>query len=302
MMTKFSIIIPVYNAEKFLDDALNSIMVQNYQNIEIICLDDASTDSSLDILKSWASRDSRIRIISYTTNQGPGNLRNAGIKIAQGDWLLFPDADDWFENGLFYKLDEIIQHHKINIIEFGMYVAKTKTNKKIANWLSYGNSGIKKCSDVDIMLSTSLWNKAYNRDFFIDNGLCCCENNRSGEEITAHICGFLMAGEFYWLDFIGYNWRINPNSMSRSRKRDADFLAGVWDVLNTLKSEMQRLNLYDEYTYNKYCATILGWHINEKFSFRRPYRQYYNKCRELFAKTDQRQLKPYWRFALKRIF
>ncbi len=141
--TTFSVIMPVYNAEKFLDDALNSIMTQNYQNIEIICLDDASTDSSLDILKSWASRDSRIRIISYTTNQGPGNLRNAGIKIAQGDWLLFSDADDWFENGLFYKLDEIIQHHKINIIEFGMYVAKTKTNKKIASWLSYGNSGIK---------------------------------------------------------------------------------------------------------------------------------------------------------------
>ena len=122
------------------------------------------------------------------------------------------------------------------------------------------------------------------------------------KELIFLVCGFLMAGEFYWLDFIGYNWRINPNSMSRSRKRDADFLAGVWDVLNTLKSEMQRLNLYDEYTYNKYCATILGWHINEKFSFRRPYRQYYNKCRELFAKTDQRQLKPYWRFALKRIF
>ena len=303
MKIKFSVIIPVYNAEKFISGALSSVLNQNYPDIEIICLDDASTDSSLAILQQWAQRDNRIRAISHTENQGPGRLRNKAVKIARGDWLLFSDADDWFEPELFSKLDKIIKtHKKLNIIEFGFYIANNKNDRHIANYLNFGSSGIKKCSTVDIMLCTSLWNKCFKKQFFWANKLSCCENNRSGEEIPAVICAFLMAGEFYWLNFAGYNWLVNPDSLSHSRKKDAAFLSGVWQMLDCLKSEMKRLNIYDESQYNKYCATVLSWHINEKFSLGCAYRKYYNQCRKLFSETGQRKLKPYWMFVLKKIF
>ena len=89
----FSIIIPVYNVEKYLLECLNSIKCQNFTNYEVICINDSSTDNSLEILKSYSLDDCRFMFFSQN-NSGPGVARNLGIEKAKGDYITFLDADD----------------------------------------------------------------------------------------------------------------------------------------------------------------------------------------------------------------
>ena len=92
---KVSVIIPVYNAEKYLRECLDSVIGQTLQDIEIICVDDGSTDNSLLILQEYAANDKRLKIVEQA-NQGAAAARNAGIAVAQGEYLAFLDADDLY--------------------------------------------------------------------------------------------------------------------------------------------------------------------------------------------------------------
>ena len=93
---KVSVIVPIYNAEKYLNKCLESIIGQTYKNLEIILVDDGSSDNSPIICDAWAQIDSRIRVI-HKKNGGVSSARNAGIDLAQGDYIGFVDADDWIE-------------------------------------------------------------------------------------------------------------------------------------------------------------------------------------------------------------
>lgn len=91
-----SIIVPVYNVEKYLPQCLDSVIGQTYQDLEIICVNDGSTDGSLAILEQYAATDDRIKVVSQE-NQGPSEARNGGLEIAKGEWVMFVDSDDWLE-------------------------------------------------------------------------------------------------------------------------------------------------------------------------------------------------------------
>ena len=94
---KVSVIIPVYNSQKFIDDCLQQVLAQSLQEIEIVCVDDGSTDDSADIIAQTAQRDSRVRLIRRE-NAGPGPARNAGIAAATGEFVTFLDADDRYSS------------------------------------------------------------------------------------------------------------------------------------------------------------------------------------------------------------
>ena len=95
-----SIIIPVYNAEKYLKECINSVLRQKLEDYEVILVDDGSTDSSLKICRSYESKNSRIKVL-HQTNQGVSSARNSGIKQANGDWLTFIDSDDVIDDTFF---------------------------------------------------------------------------------------------------------------------------------------------------------------------------------------------------------
>ena len=93
---RFSIIIPVYNVEKYLRDCLDSVLAQTYPDWEAVCVNDGSTDGSGTILEEYASKDSRFKVITKA-NGGLSSARNAGLERAEGDYVLFLDSDDWLE-------------------------------------------------------------------------------------------------------------------------------------------------------------------------------------------------------------
>ena len=91
-----SVIIPVYNVEQYVESCLNSVIDQSYTNLEIILVDDGSTDRSGEICGQYALKDSRIKVI-HEENAGLGEARNRGLRIASGDYICFVDSDDWIE-------------------------------------------------------------------------------------------------------------------------------------------------------------------------------------------------------------
>ena len=103
-MPKVSVIIPVYNTERYLRRCLDSVCNQTLSDIEIICINDCSTDNSLDILKEYADKDKRIKIINFKENKGAAVARNTGIDIVNGEYIGFIDSDDFVDSDFYEKL------------------------------------------------------------------------------------------------------------------------------------------------------------------------------------------------------
>lgn len=118
-MAKISVIVPVYNSEKFLEKCLNSIINQTFKDIEIICIDDGSSDKSLDILKSFETKDKRIRILTQK-NMGPSCARNKGLEIATGEYVGFVDSDDWIDLDFYEKLYNSAEKYNADIAVGGI--------------------------------------------------------------------------------------------------------------------------------------------------------------------------------------
>lgn len=118
---KVSVIIPVYNVEKYLEQCLNSVVNQTLKEIEIICINDNSSDNSLAILKKYAEKDDRITIINNLKNSGGGFSRNEGLKIAKGEYISFIDADDWVEEEM---LEYSYRESKVKNLDLLIFLAK----------------------------------------------------------------------------------------------------------------------------------------------------------------------------------
>ena len=172
---KVSVIIPVYNVEQYLRECLDSVVNQTLKEIEIICVDDGSTDSSLEILKEYAKKDNRITVMKQE-NLHAGVARNAGLAVARGEYVHFLDSDDWVDSHTYKELYDIIKEKKVNIIKFKSYSFDNQTQKIVKN--SYTDMDlIKKSREISfdndfelaIDISDAPWSGMYKRDFLGDN-------------------------------------------------------------------------------------------------------------------------------------
>ena len=162
---KVSVIIPVYNTENYLRACLDSVVNQTLRDIEIICVNDGSTDNSLSILKEYAEKDSRIVLINQK-NAGVSVARNNAIAVAKGEYLAFLDSDDWFELDAMEAAYSKISQDKTDVVIFGV---KTFVEDK------YHHDGnieqIEKCiqgtntSDDFLNLQTLVWDKLFKTEF-----------------------------------------------------------------------------------------------------------------------------------------
>ena len=143
---KISVIMPVYNAEKYLARALDSLVLQTYENLEIICVNDGSKDSSAKILEDYATRDKRIKVINQE-NQGAGAARNKGMTVMSGDYFTFIDSDDWLQLGAYRKFVNIIQKEErdIDILLFNGFIyvndkdLVSADSNRVSNMDNWGN-------------------------------------------------------------------------------------------------------------------------------------------------------------------
>lgn len=119
-MKKITIIVPIYNVEQYLNRCINSIIYQTYENLEIILVDDGSTDNSSKISDEWSYQDKRIHVI-HIENQGVSAARNIGIENATGDFITFVDSDDWLELDAYEKVMKVYEENPSEVLSFGYY-------------------------------------------------------------------------------------------------------------------------------------------------------------------------------------
>lgn len=164
-MAKISVIIPVHNVEKYIDKCLGSIVSQTYKNLEIICIDDQSSDNSLKILTDFAQKDSRIKLIRQD-HKGVSVARNNGLKIATGEYISFIDSDDWIEPKYFENL-----HNAITQTDSDIACSSVLREKKCKSLyrISYTEQKVfstleDKIKACDIPNCCYVWNKLYKAE------------------------------------------------------------------------------------------------------------------------------------------
>ena len=191
-MPKVSVIIPVYNVEKYLRECLDSVVNQTLKDIEIICVNDYSTDNSPKILEEYASHDNRIKIINNEKNIHAGQSRNKGLSLSSGEYVFFMDSDDYLELNALETVVRILDMNtdaafcifcKVLHDQSTNETTKIKTfSKKLINSGKISKICINtKINDI-LRCEVPAWTKVYRRNFLTENNIMFddlkCANDR----------------------------------------------------------------------------------------------------------------------------
>ena len=252
---KVSIIIPVFNSENLLKDCLKSVKNQTLNDIEIICVDDGSTDSSSEILDDFSKKDSRFKIF-HQKNHGAGFSRNVALKKVTGEFILFLDSDDWIEKDTCEKL----YYHAINLnsdVVLFDAVRHLPNNQSIDLIHFLGNERNKDFSSLsfdykfikDKVLNAYfgvIWSKFYKTSFIKENKIEF-PNHKLYNDVEFHIKSLLLSKRISYYPKIFYHYvRIGQNSLQTvfvSSKESIVF----YDVLCGVKKFLIENNFFDEF-------------------------------------------------------
>lgn len=247
-MPKVSIIVPVYNEEKYLNKCLNSLVNQTLKDIEIIVINDGSKDSSLDIMKKFEHIHKDKVIVIDSKNEGAGAARNKGLDIATGEFIKFVDADDYLELDIIEKMYTLAKENNVKLVR-GNHKTILGPIKMmdICSW-----SGIKKSKIVNvrknknyIITETSgFGNKLISKDLF--NNLRFPEHSK-WEDLAIMPLIIADAKKIYHMHESVYNYRVNMNTtISDFIKKRANIL-DIISCLETLENHMRSRNLLNQY-------------------------------------------------------
>jgi len=245
---KISVIVPVYNVGKYLRECLDSVIGQTIHNIEIICVDDGSTDNSLLILKEYETLDERIKIVEQT-NQGAGTARNAGMTLAKGEYLAFMDADDVYYPEALQCAYDFISKTEADMLMFNAVYFDEHSewkNSQLNSALIGGRQTVSAKNDRDFLFqlaSCNTWCKLYRREFVQRFGLQYQEIKTAND--LCFVCS-AMAGarKIAVLDkpLVKHRVLYSGNLQSVKAKTPLDFLS----ALLMLKQNLQRFGLWDQ--------------------------------------------------------
>ncbi len=246
-----SVIVPVYNAENYIERCVNSIMSQTYHDWELYLIDDGSKDNSLEIIKRFAKLDSRIKAI-HQENQGAGVTRNKGITLAQGEYVVFVDSDDYIESNYF----SLLSKHREDVVFIDVN-RRNETGKIVANEKL---SVYKEREKEDIlrgqMTGKILWGgvrKAVKLSLLQKNNIRY-SNHHVGEEAIYSFLLLYYADTVSFIDKPVYNYEVHRGSLSQSIQEDPWGMVAI-----SLKNELIKLNCY-----SKFADTLNGFFITSK--------------------------------------
>lgn len=228
-MSTVSIIMPVYNAERYLKETLDSVVRQNFQKLEIILVDDGSTDSSLTILKDYEIADSRVHVF-HQSNKGAGAARNLGMRHATGKYLLFLDCDDLFEMDMVEKMYVAAEEREVDVLvcRSDHFDDASGTSENcpwtIKSELLPPHNLNQVFSSEDIpknffeLFVWWPWDKLFRRDY-INHLHLEYQEIRTTNDLFFVCCAVLMAKRISCLDDVLVHQRVgNRNSLSNTRE------------------------------------------------------------------------------------
>lgn len=264
-----SVILPVYNVAPYLDKCLNSIEQQTLRKIEIICVDDGSTDESFKIIKRHQNQDHRIRIVAQE-NRGAGTARNVGMKLARGKYLSFLDADDWIEKDTYSHAVAKAENFDADIVIYRAYLYENTTGKETKNNYSIKTAKLPEKVvfsryDISSNLFSSImgwaWDKLYRASFVFNSGLQFQEQRTTNDMFFVY-ASLLKAPRITVLDEYLYHQRRNVStSLSNSREKS---WRCFYDALTELRRELIKMGIYEDYErdFVNYALHSCMWNLN----------------------------------------
>lgn len=277
METKLvSVIIPIYNVEKFLYKTVRSVINQDYRRIEIILVDDGSPDASSEIMDELAKTDSRI-ICIHKENGGVSSARNAGLKIAKGEYVTFIDGDDWVEPNYVSYLMRLVENNSceigMNKRNYSEYYNTKSSNKeyvvkaeKAIEWIYLGD------------IFVAVWNKIYKMSLLKDNYILFNEKIWYGEGMLFNIDCLQFTDRVAIGEKCVYHQVSNPNSAMRKFNVDSN-LCGIRS-LDIQKEHWKKSNarIVDAWNYHRRAFNLTIVRGLLKSGTEMDYEELYDSC------------------------
>lgn len=221
MNYKVSIIVPVYNCAEYVERCIESLINQTYKNIEILLINDGSTDNSLDIINKYKN-NSTVRIFNQT-NSGANKARKNGIDNCTGDYVMFVDSDDWIETDSIEKFIKYIRKYKCDIVRFNGIL---EPSKKIKNGYNFTNSNIIELDNLEkynLFITTSVLNSLcfciYKKDLL--NNIDAFDSNFSNaEDLWANLNIYTKTEKILLINETFYHYWVNENSTTHVKSFD----------------------------------------------------------------------------------
>lgn len=230
MNQTISVIVPVYNVEKYLPQCADSILSQDYSDLEVIFIDDGSTDASGHICDAYAEKDSRVRVI-HQKNSGAAAAKNAGLRMASGEYLSFVDSDDYLEPNAYGFLIKVLLENGADVVQGSfreIYRNRAEEQRIQEETLEGYDYLLRFPKDFSCAL---LWNKLYRREIF--EGVFFEEGHKIDDEYFTYQ-GFLRPRKVVRVDHIVYNYRKRASSVMSTPE------SGERRVLDCLDSAAKR--------------------------------------------------------------
>ena len=289
-MVKISVIVPCYNVEEYLEECLDSIVNQTFKDIEIICINDGSTDNTLDILNSYAQKDTRIKIISQS-NQGLSAARNAGLKSINGEYVTFIDSDDYFELTAFEEIFNIMEEKSLDLLLFKLINFDEESYEK-STWHYFEMNFVKNIVGDNIFnqedigetfyyMSVTAPGKLYKSDLIdgmeFPEGLIF-EDNPFFVEVM------FRAKRIYFYDRYLYYRRIRTDSITQSSTHN--FYHTI-DIHNMITDITKRYGYFEKYQTRLYRKKIASIHWYFKLVNEEDKEFYFERMQEDYKKFEK---------------
>ena len=304
---KISIIIPVYNVEEYLKRCVDSALQQTLQDLEIILVDDGSPDNSPEICDRYAAAEDRVKVI-HKENGGLASARNAGLKIAQGDYIFFLDSDDWLESDGIETLYRTAEQYQVDFVRYRAIrtgwpglpenaPCMVEPVRELKEGL-YDRERIR-AEVLPRLLSTpqltmgavvGAWGSLYDRDFLVRNDLFFSEEVKFSEDQIFSAKVVLAAEQFFFIDTAGvYHYFYNKKSISKS------FRAGRWDSCKeTIRLAEEEFSGNPEYDFTAQLNQLRWFCVFlalSEYKRLKSFREEYEYCRRVLHDPVLKQYK-----------
>lgn len=243
---KVSIIVPVYNASKYISRCIESIMCQTISDFELLLINDGSSDDSLEIIQKYAKKDQRIKVVDQE-NMGVAKTRNKGIKLAKGEFIAFIDNDDYIDEDY---LEKLLEHSIAQDIIIGGYRRVSLDNKELMHLV------LKETKWSKYTFITP-WSRLFRRDFLIKNKIEFF-SSPIGEDVYFNLKAYSLTEKIKIIPYIGYNWLYNDLSVSNTVHKG--FNEKV-DIVKFLDKIYKLRNLGNEEYIDYYCYKLGIWYL-----------------------------------------
>lgn len=254
-MAEFSIIVPVYNVEKEIRKCLDSIKNQTYGDFEVLCVDDCGKDSSMDIVREYAQKDNRFKILTHEHNRGVSAARNTGLDNASGKYTMFVDSDDWLETNALEIIKDNFDKSKSEVIVFNIYNCYPDGKKEINDTTNFKKTqALLTENNLNTFIGV-VWNRAYKTSLINDNHIrfpegMIIEDSDFTFKISMHLKNVFI------IEDVLYNYLRNregsyttEDAVNNRIKDEITVISNCWKYAKSLGRERY---------YRKYFLKLIG--------------------------------------------